>query len=88
VKNSKISSILKCINQDIIVPGITAIKFLFLSSKITILDVKGSWHFYICIGDENITVKSTRRERSSPDAFQVEWSLIITLNKDASENYR
>jgi len=77
--------ILKCINQDIIVPAVTVLKFAFFTSLINYFEIRGKWDVIIKFNENNITVTNKRWERSSPEAFNFCWDVSFILNTEATK---
>jgi hypothetical protein len=83
--NSTIVSILKCINQAIIVPAVTILKVTFMNAKINYFEIRGKWNVIINVGDDKITIINKRWERSAPEIFHFCWEIEYILNKETKE---
>jgi len=77
--------ILKCVNQDIIVPAVTVMKYGFFNAKLNYFEIRGKWNITIKFCSDKIVVTNRRWERTSPETHHFSWDLNITLNKDATK---
>jgi hypothetical protein len=84
-EESGIIGILKCINQDIIVPAVTILKFAFFMAKINYFEIRGKWDIDIQFTETNTIITNKRWERSSPEAFNFCWEVSFILNKEATK---
>jgi len=80
--NSLIVSILKCMNQAIIVPAVTIIRLTFMMAKINYFEIRGKWNIIILLNDDKISITNKRWERSEPPKFNFCWDNEFILNKD------
>jgi len=83
--NSLIVSILKCINQAIIVPAVTILRFTFMNAKINYFEIRGKWNIVIALQDEKISITNKRWERSDPKSFNFCWDEEFILSKETKD---
>jgi len=83
--HSIIISILKCINQAIIVPAVTILRLTFMSAKINYFEIRGKWNVIIKLYDDKISVTNKRWERSAPESFNFCWDVEFIINKETKD---
>jgi hypothetical protein len=84
--NSPITSILKTVNQSILVPAVTVLRVLFMSANINYVEMRGKWDIIITVRNDNtISVINKRWERSHPELFQFCWNLEFIIQKNSKE---
>jgi len=76
-----ITSILKCINQAIIVPAVTIIKMTFMKAKLSYFEIRGKWNIIVNIKEDKISIHNKRWERSAPEAFNFCWNVEYILDR-------
>jgi len=77
-----ITSVLKCINQAIIVPAVTIVKMTFMKAKTTYFEIRGKWNITVYIKEDRITIHNRRWERSAPEAFNFCWDIDFILDRE------
>jgi len=83
-EDNGIVGVLKCINQDIIVPAVTFLKFTLFMAKLNYFEIRGKWEIVIEFKDDGITITNRRWERSHPELFNFCWEITFFLNKEAT----
>jgi len=83
--DSIVISILKCINQAIIVPAVTILRLTFMSAKINYFEIRGKWNVIIKLCDDKISVTNKRWERSAPECFNFCWDVEFIINKETKD---
>jgi len=84
-EDNGIIGILKCINQDIIFPAVSVLRFAFFVHQINYFEIRGKWDVIIQFNENNVTVTNKRWERISPDAYNFCWEVSFILNLEATK---
>jgi len=83
--HSPIVNVLKCMNQGILVPAVSILKFLFFASEVNYFEIRGKWKIDIEEFHDKILVSHKRWERSDPEGFNFKWELGFILGKEDAQ---
>jgi len=82
---SPLAGILKLVNQDIIVPAVSVLRYLFYTAEINYFEIRGKWKVSIDSYNDKLVVTTKRWERSSPEGFNFKWEVAYMMNKQGTE---
>eukprot|EP01129_Flabellula_baltica_P011843 TRINITY_DN5254_c0_g2_i1.p1 TRINITY_DN5254_c0_g2~~TRINITY_DN5254_c0_g2_i1.p1 ORF type:complete len:344 (+),score=66.81 TRINITY_DN5254_c0_g2_i1:48-1034(+) len=83
--NNGIIGILKCLNQDIIVPAVTVLRFSFFTAQLIYFEIRGKWEISVQFHEENVTITHTRWERSQPECYCFSWRVSFEMNRPCTK---
>jgi len=83
--SSPFTGVLKCINQDIIVPAVSVLRYIFFTVELNYFEIRGRWKVLVESFDDKIVVTNKRWERSAPEGFNFKWEVSFVLNKQCTE---